>query len=730
MINPSPKALKGSPSPRHELGVRYQRIRQHSERLAAHLTAEDMCAQSMADASPTKWHLGHTSWFYETFLLAPLLPGYTPFDPIFGYLFNSYYEAVGPRQPRPQRGLMTRPGLDQVMAYRQYVDTHMARLLDTALPEHTLALLELGLQHEQQHQELILMDVLHLFSLSPLKPAFDATWPTDPAGRRGRWRHQAGGLVELGHNAEGFAFDNEGPRHKAYVAPFEISDRLVTNGQWLEFMAAGGYTSPGLWLSEGWATVQGQGWQAPLYWQRLPEQPAHSPAGWAQMTLRGLQPLHPDEPVSHLSYYEANAFAQWADARLPTEAEWEVAAAAGLLEQRDDVAWQWTQSAYSAYPGFKAAPSAVGEYNGKFMCNQFVLRGGCQFTPAEHARLTYRNFFPPSARWARSGLRLARDARPANLHPVGTSTALAPHAQFHRDVLAGLAASPKALAPKYFYDAAGSRLFEDICRLPEYYPTRAEMALLGRIMPELAAVIPTDAALVEFGSGASDKTQRLLDAAPQIGAYVPIDISQSAVDGACQALRRRYPRLQLVPVVEDFTHALQLPAALGERPRVGFFPGSTLGNFSHTEAVAFLRGARQLLGRQACFILGVDMLKPLAPLLAAYNDAAGVTAAFNKNLLARINRELGANFDLPAFDHQARWNARHERVEMHLVARTAQTVRIGGQAFHFAAGESLHSENSHKFSVERVMALAAQAGWKVSGQWLSEQPQVGMFVLR
>ncbi|MFF7709693.1 ergothioneine biosynthesis protein EgtB [Pseudomonas sp. NPDC007930] len=731
MISPSHQALRLTPTPRPDPAPRFRRIRQHSERLAERLSAEDMCAQSMADASPTKWHLGHTSWFFETFLLVPKLANYAPFDEAFGYLFNSYYEAVGPRQPRPQRGLMTRPGLDRVMAYRQYVDLHMAALFDQGLDEPTLELIELGLQHEQQHQELILMDILHLFSLSALKPAFDPSWPHDAPGRRGRWRQQAGGLVEIGHHAgEGFAFDHESPRHKTYVAPFEISDRLVTNGQWLEFIAAGGYAEAGLWLSEGWATVQAQQWQAPLYWQRLPEHPAERAEGWQEMTLRGAQPLVLEAPVTHLSYFEANAFAQWAGARLPTEAEWEVAASAGALEQQAEVAWQWTQSAFAAYPGFKALPSAVGEYNGKFMCNQYVLRGGCQFTPAEHARPSYRNFFPASARWARSGLRLARDLRPASLHPVGEKTTRAPADHFRRDVLAGLAATPRTLSPKYFYDANGSKLFEAICRLPEYYPTRAETALLQRIAPELAGLIPDGAALVEFGSGASEKTQLLLDAAPQVGAYVPIDISASAVQGACQALRERYPRLELLALVEDFTRPLQLPAALAQRPRVGFFPGSTLGNFNHDEAVAFLRSARQSLGRQACFILGVDMLKPIPPLLAAYNDAAGVTAAFNKNLLARINRELGADFDLDAFDHQARWNPEHERVEMHLVARSAQTVTLDGQRFSFAAGESLHSENSHKFSVARVTALAAQAGWKVAGQWLSETPQVGMFCLR
>ncbi|WPP01569.1 ergothioneine biosynthesis protein EgtB [Pseudomonas sp. HR96] len=699
---------------------RYQQVRRRTESLVAPLSAEDMVVQSMPDASPAKWHLAHCTWFFETFLLSEHLPDYRPFDPSFCYLFNSYYEAVGPRHPRPQRGLMTRPALEQVVAYRQYVDLHMHSLLGQPLSDEAQQMVTLGLAHEEQHQELLLMDIHHLFSLSSLKPAYDANWPRDPAGRRGRFKTLNGGLVEIGHDGDGFSFDNEGPRHKTYLQPFEISDRLVTNGQWLEFIEASGYEQVNLWLSDGWATVQNEGWKAPMYWVATPE-------GWHEMTLRGLQPLDPNAPVTHISYYEAAAFAQWAGARLPTEAEWETAAAGGQLEQIDDSAWQWTQSAYSAYPGFKPAASAVGEYNGKFMINQMVLRGGASISAPGHSRPTYRNFFGPGLRWMCSGLRLARDARlPGTVEPRHKEPAAS---EFARDVIEGLSAEHKHLSPKYFYDDTGSRLFEDICTTPEYYPTRAETALLQRIAADLAAVVPTGAALVEFGSGASDKTRLLLDAAPQVGLYVPIDICRNALDQAASQLRNRYPRLSIAPLVDDFTRALRLPSAARGLPRVGFFPGSTLGNFTRAQAVDFLRSAHTLLGRDAAFIIGVDMVKEPQILEAAYNDAAGVTAAFNKNLLTRLNRELQGDFDLEAFRHLACWNAELERMEMHLVSLRDQQVTVAGQAFHFAEGERLHTENSHKFTAQSFTELAALAGWRVSHQWLSDAPQVGIFCL-
>jgi dimethylhistidine N-methyltransferase len=695
---------------------RYQSVRSRTEQLVAPLSPEDMVVQSMPDASPAKWHMAHTTWFFETFLLAPNLTDYQVFDPTFCYLFNSYYEAVGPRHPRPQRGLMTRPGVEQVRAYRQYVDEHMAQLLMSRLSDDTISLIELGLAHEEQHQELLLMDILHLFSLSSLKPAYDTRWPKDAAGRRGRFKPLNAGLTQIGHGGEGFAFDNEGPRHTTYLQAFEISDRLVTNGQWLSFIADGGYHTAALWLSEGWTLVQEAGWNAPLYWQ-------HDDSGWKRMSLRGLEAIDPNAPVTHISYYEAAAFANWAGARLPTEAEWEAAARAGLLEQVDDVAWQWTQTAYNAYPGFKPSVGAVGEYNGKFMVNQMVLRGGACVTSPEHCRLTYRNFFHAEKRWMVSGLRLARDPRqPGVVNPHDS--------EFARDVIAGLSAPSKSLSPKYFYDAKGSDLFEAICETAEYYPTRAETGLLKNVVGQIAASIPEGAALVEFGSGASEKTRLLLDAAKHIAVYVPIDISATALNKAAKALRQRYPSLVVAPQVDDFTRVLTLPEQARDHVRVGFFPGSTIGNFSHEQAVEFLHSAHDVLGENAHFIVGVDMVKDEHTLVAAYDDAEGVTARFNKNLLVRINRELGGNFNVDAFSHLALWNAEQARMEMHLVSQVEQMVEVAGQRFHFTAGERLHTENSHKFTVQSFTELAAQAGWSVAEHWISEAPQMALFSLK
>jgi ergothioneine biosynthesis protein EgtB len=397
---------------------RYLQVRRHTETLIAPLNPEDMAVQSMPDASPAKWHLAHTTWFFETFLLSASLPGYHEFDPRFGYLFNSYYEALGPRQPRPQRGLLTRPMVSKVLAYRRHVDAHMSTLLKSGLSVETAARLRLGLAHEEQHQELLLMDLLHLFSQSPLRPAYDPRWPTDEPGRSGRFRRLPGGLVEVGASTADFAFDNEGPRHRVWLQPFEISDRLVTNREWLAFMADGGYRRAELWLSDGWAVAQSGGWEAPLYWVRDDD-------SWQEMTLGGMRSTAADAPVTHISYYEAAAYAAWAGARLPSEAEWEFAVRENLLEEVDGVAWQWTQSAYGAYPGYRPAGGALGEYNGKFMVGQMVLRGGASVTSAGHSRPSYRNFYRPEQRWMFSGLRLARDADPIDMQ-AGAGTALRP----------------------------------------------------------------------------------------------------------------------------------------------------------------------------------------------------------------------------------------------------------------------------------------------------------------
>jgi ergothioneine biosynthesis protein EgtB len=402
---------------------RFLRVRSLTESLASCLSAEDQTVQSMPDVSPTKWHRAHTTWFFESFLLVPNLRDYRVFHAAYAYLFNSYYEGVGARYPRADRGSISRPGVEEVANYRCHVDEAMAELFDNVPSHPVLKLAELGIQHEQQHQELLLMDIKHVLSRNPMQPAFDAIRAPEPGVSRTRtWTTHVGGNFDIGYRGERFCFDNELPRHRVYLAPFALADQLVTCGEWLDFIDDNGYARPELWLSDGWATVQSERWRAPLYW-------AESKSGWGEFTLGGPIPLNPAQPVCHLSYYEADAFARWAGFRLPTEAEWEVAAtgvpaeghfldqtrlhpsptSASLVDRSHfGNLWQWTSSAYSPYPGFEPAKGAVGEYNGKFMVNQYVLRGGSCVTPAGHVRSSYRNFFPASARWAFSGLRLAR----------------------------------------------------------------------------------------------------------------------------------------------------------------------------------------------------------------------------------------------------------------------------------------------------------------------------------
>jgi ergothioneine biosynthesis protein EgtB len=395
-------ANAGRDDPRTFWRDAFRAVRAETERRAAPLSAEDQAVQSMADASPTKWHRAHTTWFLEQFLLVPHLPGYRVFDQRFAYLFNSYYVAAGPRHARPQRGLITRPCCEDIAAFRCHVDQAVERLLavaeDADLPD-LIRLLEVGLNHEQQHQELLLTDILHAFAQNPVAPSYDEAWRAPLKSSSAGYARLPSGLHQMGFQGEGYCFDNERPSHQVLLRPARIARALVDNAQWLEFMADGGYATPSLWLSDGWSAVESEGWKAPGYWRE-------ADGAWQSLTLAGLAPLDPQAPVTHVSYYEADAFARWAGRHLPTEAEWEVAARANLLDDGFDVVWQWTRSAYSPYPGYRAADGALGEYNGKFMINQMVLRGSSHATPSGHSRVSYRNFFYPPARWQFSGLRL------------------------------------------------------------------------------------------------------------------------------------------------------------------------------------------------------------------------------------------------------------------------------------------------------------------------------------
>ena len=384
----------------------FRAVRAETERRAALLSAEDQVVQSMPDASPTKWHRAHVTWFFEQFLLRPHAKAYRVFDERFGFLYNSYYVSAGPRQARPQRGLITRPTVAEVAAYRAHVDAAVTDLIQAAKNfDELMPIIEIGLQHEQQHQELLLTDILHAFSFNETNPAYDANWQWPRNGERPGANAPLAGIYTVGHHpishgGAGFCFDNEQPAHQVLLQPVRLSPSLVSNGEWLEFMADGGYTTPTLWLSDGWATVEAQGWNAPGYWRE-------TDGAWFSLTLGGKRRVEPDKPVCHVSYYEADAFARWAGKDLPTEGEWEVAADNGALGDAFGLVWQWTRSAYTPYPGYKAAPGALGEYNGKFMVNQMVLRGSSLATPPGHSRPSYRNFFYPQARWQFSGMRLA-----------------------------------------------------------------------------------------------------------------------------------------------------------------------------------------------------------------------------------------------------------------------------------------------------------------------------------
>jgi len=712
--------------------------------LIAPLSDADATVQSMPDASPAKWHLAHTTWFFETFVLVPYLRGYRIFDDDFNFLFNSYYETVGARHPRPRRGLLTRPTLETVLSYRQHVDAEIENLLRGNSSASVAQLVELGCHHEQQHQELLLTDILHLFAQNPLRPAYKLPGPL-------LFERQSvdapvylpfdGGLVEIGHEVNGFAFDSEGPRHSVFIEPYRLADRPVTNREWIEFIRDGGYRDPLLWLSEGWAASREQGWTMPLYWEQRDD------VYWT-MTLRGAQPVDLDAPVSHVSYFEADAYATWSHRRLPTEMEWENAARgvsltgnfsdSGYLRPRPasgsgegarqlfgDV-WEWTRSAFLPYPRFRPAAGAVGEYNGKFMSGQFVLRGGSCVTPPGHIRRSYRNFFPPAMRWQFAGVRLADDV---DAPPSTTRRPSRNVEPFRSDVLSGLARSPKQLPSRWLYDDYGSELFEEITRLDEYYPTRTETGILRAFSQEIAEFCGEDVTVLEYGAGAGVKTELLIEALKHPRFYVPIDIAGDFLQHTVERFQQRFPELATRPITADFTSCFALPDWIPTAQRLAFFPGSTIGNLDADDVAAFLRRVRSHVGSGGRALIGVDLCKTPAILIPAYDDAAGVTARFNRNLLTRINRELGGNFIIERFAHRVRWNETEAAVEMHLLSVVDQTVTVSGRPFEFSSGETIHTESSRKYSVADFTRLAEQHGWRVDRVWSDDRRLFGVFGL-
>lgn len=726
-----PVTAKTQPGLKDGLKARYARVRDNSLAIARPLSAEDCQAQSMPDASPVKWHLAHTSWFFETFLLAPA--GEPPFDPAFRVLFNSYYDGVGEQFPRPSRGLLTRPSLDRVLAWREAVDCAMEKLLSAPLDVPVRALVELGIAHEEQHQELMLTDLKHLLFQNPLRPAYAGRWPLTPVSPApAGWVEFPGGLFSIGHDGEGFAFDNEGPRHRVYLEPFALASRPVTNGEWAEFIADGGYRRPELWLAAGWAAVTSEDWQAPLYWRE-------TEGDWHCFTLHGDAPLDPNSPVVHVSFYEADAYARWAGARLPTEAEWEVAAAGAApegnfmdgrtfhpladrappgdsLRQMFGDVWEWTRSDYQPYPGFRPAEGAVGEYNGKFMVGQQVLRGGSCATPPGHVRASYRNFFPPAARWQFSGLRLARDgSREAGPRVRRIETTREDGTErFTVDLLG----EPPRIASGHFYDRLGSRLFEAITDLPEYGLLRAEAAIFRAHAVEMAASIRARLGegyrMVDLGAGNCEKAQALLPVL-QPAAYLAIDISADFLEAALERVAEAWPG-EVRGLGTDFTDGLRLPPEFADRPVLFFYPGSSIGNFAPEAAAAFLASLKAAAPRSA-LLMGADMVRDPALLEAAYDDAAGVTAVFNRNILRVVNERFGSDFQPANWRHVARYDAGQARIEMWLEAEAATEVHWPGGSRHFPAGSRILTEISTKWTVGRLQALLTDAGFGEVQTW-------------
>ena len=745
------------------LAEAYESIRSQTESLVQPLSDEDCSAQSMPDASPAKWHLAHTSWFFETFLLIPqLVPrqdSYKVFNPDFQFLFNSYYNGVGEQFTRAQRGLLTRPTLTEILSYRNHVDQGMSLLFDSIndSKSHTdvdqtkdiAELIELGLNHEQQHQELLLTDIKHLFSINPLLPAYETKWPlnsTRPSPMR--WIRVEAQETSVGHCADTFCFDNETPKHSVRTDAFELASQPVSNGEFIEFILDGGYSKPELWLSNGWAAVQEEAWQAPMYWHQVDLQ-------WRCFTLHGDCPVDLNAPVCHVSFYEAEAYARWSSARLLTEFEWEAAAqqstvSGNFLESdslhpisHNDVCeltkaeqlfgdvWEWTRSDYAPYPGFAIAQGAVGEYNGKFMSDQYVLRGGSCVTPIGHIRSSYRNFFPAGTRWQFSGIRLARDIEKTEKDPKKTIEQLddvqpaffeleTPQSSSeHQELIAGLMASPAQLSPKYFYDFMGSKLFEAITCLPEYYQTRTEKLIFEQYTRQIADSAVrhpgADYQLADLGAGNCEKAAALIPSLKP-SSYVAIDVSAEFLKQQVAAMQKRFPNIVVSGVAMDFSKQFRLPKELKKQKTLMFYPGSSLGNFPPAKQAELLSQLGEDLG-DCALLLGLDLVKGKQELEAAYDDALGVTAAFNLNALRHVNQLIGSNFDAADWRHVALFNVAESRIEMHLEAKRDITVALAVGQRTFATGERILTEYSHKWPLDDIAPMLESAGYTLAELW-------------
>ncbi len=698
----------------------------------------------MPDASPTKWHLAHTTWFFETFILKQFITNYKEFHPDYNFLFNSYYNKVGDRHARPERGMITRPSSSEIYEYRNYIDTKIKEYLQIKPTFDVLKLIELGIHHEQQHQELLITDIKHALSRNPLYPAYKKHIPIRGLSKNEtKWIDHPGGLVEIGYSGKDFIFDAEGPRHKIWLEPFCLSKYPVSNREYIDFIENGGYKKAEYWLSDGWALCQKENWESPMYWLK------NANGTWFYYTMSGLIPLNPNAPVCHVSYYEADAFARWSNARLPRESEWEIIAKSfdivghfadsyifdpqpsakdGDTQIYGDV-WEWTQSSFSAYPGYQIVDGAVGEYNGKFMSGQMVLRGGSCATPSDHIRASYRNFFPPSARWQFSGIRLARDKSftTSGLHSNDNRN----KDIFLNDVITGLGSIPKHISSKYLYNCEGADLFKKICELEDYYPTRTEVSILKNNANEIVKYLGSEVTLIEYGSGALEKVRILLDSLKDPVSLCAIDISKEQLQESANIIRKAYPELEVLTVATDFTSVVKLPNFQRKtKSKVAFFPGSTIGNFEPANAITFLHSICKTIGKNGKLLIGVDLKKDYERLLKAYDDSTGITEAFNKNLLSRINQELGANFNKNLFRHIVRFNTFEGRIEMHLESCIDQIVNIGQEKFFFAAGETIHTENSYKYHIQEFTELASVAGLDKILTWTDKENLFGVMLFK